>query len=323
MKPSFHARLINSPFEDPGLYVRVMREGYALMFDLGFTTNLSARDILKTTDIFVSHTHVDHFIGFDNVLRICLKKEDPLRLYGPKGFIDCIEGKLRSYTWNLIEDYPLVLHISEIDYNSIRKAAFKAKNSFKPEHIVTSPFNTVLLENSFSKVSTAVLDHQIPCLAFSLEEDYHINIDKDKLNRMSLPVGPWLGELKTAIRENITDRLFTINGRAHSFTELKDIANITRGQKITYVVDVLGSDENITKIIQLAKGSDVLYIETFFSDKDKDRARDRYHLTSKEAGMIAREAGVGRLEAIHFSPRYTDMPEELIREAAEEFRKPV
>ncbi len=323
MKLSFHSRLINKPFEDPGLYVRVLREGRALMFDLGFTTNLSARDILKTTDIFVSHTHVDHFIGFDNVLRICLKKENPLRLYGPKGFIDCIEGKLRSYTWNLIEDYPLVLYISEIDHDSINKAAFKAKNSFKRENVGTSPFNTVLLENSFSKVSTVILDHQIPCLAFSLEEDYHINIDKDKLSRMNLPVGPWLGELKAAIRENVTDRLFTINGRAFTFIELKNIATITRGQKIAYVVDALGSDENIKNIIQLAKGADVLYIETYFSDKDKDRARDRYHLTSKEAGRIAREAGVGRLEAIHFSPRYTDEPEELKREAEEEFKRTV
>jgi ribonuclease Z len=323
MKPSFHARLINSPFEDPGLFVRVLREGCALMFDLGFTTNLSARDILKTSDIFVSHTHVDHFIGFDNVLRICLKKETPLRLYGPKGFIDCIEGKLKSYTWNLIRDYPLMLHIFEIDNNSIRKAAFKASNSFKRENMETSPFNTVLLRESFCRVSTAELDHQIPCLAFSIEEDYHINIDKDKLNRMDLPVGPWLGELKTAIRENRSDKIFTINGKTFTFTELKNIANITRGQKITYVVDILGSDENMKKIIQLAQGSDVLYIETYFSDNDKDRAKDRYHLTAKEAGRIAREAGVGRLEAIHFSPRYTNEPEVLIKEAEEEFRKPV
>ena len=321
MKPSFHSRLINNPFEDPGLYVRVLREGRALMFDLGFTANLSARDILKTSDIFVSHTHVDHFIGFDKVLRLCLKKENPLRLYGPKGFIDCIEGKLRSYTWNLIGDYPLVLHISEIDHNSIKHATFKAENSFKLEDMETSPFHAVLFKNSFFKVSTAILDHQIPCLAFSLEEDYHINIDKDKLNRIDLPVGPWLGELKTAIRENISDRPFTIDKRTFTFTELKDIANITRGQKITYVVDVLGSDENTTKIIQLAKGSDVLYIETYFLDKDKDRAKDRYHLTAKEAGRIAREAGVGRLEAMHFSPRYSDVPEELIREAEEEFKK--
>jgi len=321
MKPSFHARLINGPFEDPGLYVRVLREGCALMFDLGFTTNLSARDILKTSDIFVSHTHIDHFIGFDNILRICLKKETPLRLYGPKGFIDCIEGKLKSYTWNLIRDYPLVLHIFEIDNNSIRKAAFKAANSFKLENIETVPFNPVLLRESFFRVSTTILDHQIPCLAFSLEEDYHININKDKLNRMDLSVGPWLRDLKTAIRENITDRSFTVNGKTFTFTELRNIADITRGQKITYVVDVLGSEENMKKIIQLAQGSDVLYIETYFSDNDKDRAKDRYHLTSKEAGRIAREAKAGKLEVLHFSPRYTDGPEVLIKEAEEEFKR--
>lgn len=322
MKPSFHTRLINSVFEDPGLYIRVLREGCALMFDLGFTTSLSARDILKTTDIFVSHTHIDHFIGFDNVLRVCLKKEKPLRLYGPRGFIECIKGKLKSYTWNLIGDYPLVLQIAEIDYPSIKKATFKAENSFKAENMELLPFDTVLLATSFYKVSTAILDHQIPCLAFSLEEDYHINIDKDKLNRMNLPVGPWLQELKTAIREELPDQTFIINDRTFNLAELRDIANITKGQKITYVVDALGSDENMTKIIQLATGSDVLYIETYFLDNDKDRARDRYHLTSKEAGRIAREAGVSRLEAIHFSPRYTDAPEELTKEAEEEFKKP-
>jgi len=321
MKPSFHARLINSPFEDPGLYVRIIRESRALMFDLGFTTHLSSRDILKTSDIFVTHTHIDHFIGFDNVLRICLKKETPLRLYGPRGFIDCIEGKLKSYTWNLIKDYPLELDIFEIDDNSIRKAVFRAVNSLKREDIETAPFNPVLLRGSFFRVSTTVLDHQVPCLAFSLEEDYHINIDKDKLSRMNLPVGPWLGELKTAIREDMPDKMFSVDGKTFTFTELRHIANITKGQKISYVVDVLGSSENIKKIIQLAQGSDVLYIETFFSDKDNDRARSRYHLTAKEAGGIARQAGVGRLEAIHFSPRYTDETETLIREAEEEFKR--
>ena len=75
MKPSFHTKLFNPPFKDPGLYVRLLREGRALMFDLGSTENLSARDLLKTTDIFVTHTHIDHFIGFDNILRISLKKE--------------------------------------------------------------------------------------------------------------------------------------------------------------------------------------------------------------------------------------------------------
>ncbi len=321
MKPSFHVRPFNGPFDDPGLYIRVLREGRAIIFDLGFTTTLSARDILKTTDIFISHTHIDHFIGFDNVLRVSLKKESPLKFYGPEGFIGCVEGKLRSYTWNLIGDYPIIIEVAEINDSSIKKAVFKAENSFTREDLKTEPFYGILMKDSFYTVSAAILDHQIPCLAFCLEEDYHINIDKSKLGSLNLPVGPWLGQLKTAIRENKEDSLFTINGQTYTFQELNGIATITRGQKLSYVVDALGSEENIRKIVELVKGSDVLYIESYFLDEDKDRARERYHLTAKEAGRIAREAGVGRLEVMHFSPRYMDDPEKLKREAEEEFKR--
>jgi len=130
MKPSFHTRLVNSPFEDPCLYIRLLREGRALLFDAGFTTNLSAGDILKISDIFISHTHIDHFIGFDSILRLHLRREYPLRLYGPKGFIDCVEGKLRGYTWNLIGNYPLVIEVLEIHEKSLKKAIFRAKDAF-------------------------------------------------------------------------------------------------------------------------------------------------------------------------------------------------
>lgn len=321
MKPSFHARPVNTVFEDPGLYVRVLRERRALMFDLGFTTNLSARDILKVSHIFISHMHVDHFIGFDNVLRICLKKEDPLTIFGPQGITDCIEGKLKGYTWNIIEDYPLVLHVSEIHPERVMRASFKAENSFRRENAGESPFQGILLEDPYFRVSSIILDHQVPCLAFSLDEDYHINIDKDKLNRMNLPVGPWLGELKAAIRQGRSDLVFSVNGKEYSFSEVRDVATITRGQKISYVVDALGSDENMAKIIRLAQGSDVLYIEAFFLDEDSGRAFQRYHLTARQAGRIAREARVGRMEAIHFSPRYIDGPDKLIREAEEAFNE--
>jgi len=319
MKPSFHTRLTNGPFDDPGLYVRVLREGRALMFDMGFTTTLSVRDILKTTHIFISHTHVDHFIGFDHVLRICLKREQPLYLFGPEGFIDCVAGKLAGYTWNLIEGYPLVISVSEVTGTRVRMAVFKAKNSFKREEGESKPFNGLLFKDSTIAVSAAILDHQVPCLAFSLEEDCHINIDKVKLSNLNLSVGPWLNELKTAIREEKTSQEFVIDGESYMFSDVKDVATITRGQKLSYVVDVLGSEENIEKIVKLVKSADTLYIESYFLDEDREKAKDRYHLTAREAGRIAREAGVGQMEVMHFSPRYLDAPERLIQEAAGEF----
>jgi len=289
------------------------------MFDMGFTGTLSARDVLRTTHIFISHTHVDHFIGFDHVLRICLKREHALHLFGPEGFIDCVEGKLAGYTWNLIEGYPFVISVSEVTGTQVRRAVFKARNSFKREELESEPFTGVLFRDSSMTVSAALLDHQVPCLAFSLEEDFHINIDKVKLSTMNLPVGPWLNELKAAIRENKTAREFMINGKAHQFYDVRDVAAITRGQKLSYVVDALGSEENMKKIVKLVKGADTLYIEAYFLDEDRERAKERYHLTARDAGRIAREAGVGRMEVMHFSPRYRNEPERLIQEAAGEF----
>ncbi len=321
MKPSFHTRLLNGPFEDPGLYIRLLWEGRALMFDLGHTNSLSPRDILKITDIFVSHTHVDHFIGFDNVLRISLKKEGPLRLYGPEGFIDHVEGKLRGYTWNLTKEYPLVINVYEVTEGYIEHAVFKAGNRFRREPMDKRPSNGILLHDSFCKVSVRILDHQIPCLAFSLEEECHININKEMLTNMGLPVGSWLSELKEAIRGNKFNAVITVEGRALSFSDLRAVVDISHGQKLSYVVDALGSEENIKKTVELVKGSDLLYIETYFLESDKEKAMERYHLTAREAGRIARAAGVGRMEPLHFSLRYSDDPEALLREAEEEFRK--
>ena len=81
MTPQFHPSLVNDPFDDPGVYVDFLYERRALLFDLGDIRALSARKILRLSHIFVSHTHVDHFFGFDHVLRLCLGREKQLQLF--------------------------------------------------------------------------------------------------------------------------------------------------------------------------------------------------------------------------------------------------
>jgi ribonuclease Z len=97
---------------------------------------------------------------------------------------------------------------------------------------------------------------------------------------------------------------------------------ITRGQKIAYVVDARFDDENASRIVQLAEGADVFYCEATFLDRDADKARERYHLTARQAGFLARSAHVRDLIVFHFSPRYTGEEELLYREAKEEFACP-
>ena len=76
-------------------------------------------------------------------------------------------------------------------------------------------------------------------------------------------------------------------------------------------------DENIKKIIEFVRDSDAFYCEAYFMDKDKDRALQRFHLTAKITGRIAREAGVKNLVVMHFSPKYRNQTESPEDEAVE------
>jgi len=48
-------------------------------------------------------------------------------------------------------------------------------------------------------------------------------------------------------------------------------------------------EENIQKVIDFVKGSDILFCEAYFLSKDKDRAIERNHLTAETTGKIAKE----------------------------------
>ena len=51
-------------------------------------------------------------------------------------------------------------------------------------------------------------------------------------------------------------------------------------------------------------------------DKIFDQAKDKKHMTAKQAAHIAKEANVKRMCLIHYSPRYTDRElEKLLNEA--------
>ncbi len=320
MRPTFHHRAVNGPFEDPVVYLRLLRERRALMFDVGDIGRLPAREIHKVTDVFVTHTHIDHFIGFDVLLRMILRRETPLRVYGPEGITAAVEGKLRGYTWNLIEEYPVCLHVHEVTEKFIAVTEFSARKGFEGlKRGTTDNTGTILREPLFS-VKAACLSHDIAVLAFSVEEGIHINIDKAALKARRLPVGPWLSGLKGAIREGRKDFTVVVEGRTYSLEELVDIVRITEGQKVSYVMDVSPSTDNIERVAELVEGSHTLYIEAYFLDEDRERARVRNHLTARLAGEVARRAGVREIVPLHLSPKYKAFPERVMAEVMTEFK---
>jgi len=105
MRPSFHPRLVNGPFEDPALFIPFFFENRALLFDIGDLHPLAPKEILKITHAFVTHTHMDHFVGFDTLLRTFLGRNKVLHVFGPPNFLRNVEGRLGGYTWNLVKSY--------------------------------------------------------------------------------------------------------------------------------------------------------------------------------------------------------------------------
>jgi ribonuclease Z len=322
MKPVFHLKLLNGFFEDPCLYIRILYERRGILFDAGVLNSLNPSDLYKITDVFVTHTHMDHFIGFDTLLRAVLRREQPLNVYGPSGILPCVQGKLKGYTWNLIEDYPAEINVFAYSGRNVTHALFAAKNKFRKETISTRQSDGLLLDEPLFTVRAVKMDHGIPCLAYSLEEKFHINIDKALLTARRLPVGPWLNEFKSILREHpgAGQRRIRVGKRDLRVADLSDIARITKGQKISYATDIGMTKKNISRLIPLIQGSDIFFCEAYFLEKDHKRAADRHHLTAKTAGAIARDAGVKKLELMHFSPKYRDCPEAVIREAVREFR---
>jgi ribonuclease Z len=205
MRPLLHPTLVNGRSGDPALYIETLFEKRAILFDLGDIAPLAPRKIHRLDRVFVSHAHLDHFIGFDRLLRILVGREKTVALYGPSGFIDHVHHKLQGYLWNLADRYlsDLVLVVTEIVSSSEgRTAQFRLRNAFAAESISAAPIvDNIICNQPDFRVSAAILEHRTPCLGFAIEEVAHVNVWKSRLAELGLSVGPWLRELKQAVTE--------------------------------------------------------------------------------------------------------------------------
>lgn len=334
MRPLLHPILVNGRTGDPALYIDTLFEKRAILLDLGDITALSPRKIQRIDHIFVSHAHIDHFFGFDRLLRLLVGRQKTIRLYGPIGFIEHVGHKLRGYHWNLIDRYlcDLIFMATEIDASlETRTVQFRLKSAFAEEALGRGRLveGFVHSEPNF-RVSIAFLDHRTPCLGFAIEECTHLNVWKNRLAELGLPVGPWLRDLKRAVIENRPDdhpirigsQQMTSRTREVRLAALRTLLTVTPGQKIGYVTDAADTAANRTAIVKLVQNADVLFIEAAFAEADVALAAERSHLTTAAAGEIARKAGVRRIEPFHFSPRYAGQERRMLNEVMAAFAGP-
>jgi len=333
MRALFEARLTNAAFGDPGLLVDFRDERRALLFDLGDIGGLPPRKLMRLSHVFVTHAHMDHFAGFDHLLAVVLGRKPKLALVGGPGFIDQVEHKLRAYTWNVVYRYDeLALDVVEIGMNGRGdRARFSSRTNFVRESTVSRELHgDVVHDETTFRVRARYVDHDVPCLAYAIEEKAHVNVAKDRLAALGVGTGAWLAELKHAVLrgapdDTAIDLRWRDSAGEHAATravgELRHlILDTVRGQRIGYATDLRYTEANERTLRELFADVDVLFIESVFLDEDAEHGARKNHLTAGQAGRIARLARARSVQPFHFSPRYEGRESELVAELERAWR---
>jgi len=327
MRWLFDPRLTNEAFGDPGVYVDFRDERRALLFDLGDIAALPPRKLMRLSHVFVTHTHMDHFAGFDRLLAVVLGRKAQLTLFGGPDFIAQVEHKLRAYTWNVVYRYDeLALDVCEIGIDGRGQCArFSTRTNFVRES--SSSFglaDDVVHDEAMFRVRARFVDHDIPCLAYVIEEKAHVNVAKDRLDALGVATGAWLRRLKHAVLTGASDATpielqWRDRDGDHAMTrsvgELRHLVlDVVPGQRIGYATDLRYTDANVRTLAELFADVDVLFIESVFLDGDAEHGLRKNHLTAGQAGRIARLARAKSVKPFHFSPRYEGREAQLIEQ---------
>jgi ribonuclease Z len=205
---------------------------------------------------------------------------------------------------------------------TVARARFRSREQFRREPLPDAPApDGLLLEDEQFRVrAVGLAHHDITTLGFRFEESTHINVWKNRLEARGLPTGLWLTELKQLARTGAPDdtpmcvRWRTRDGsreQTFSLGELKrDVLEFVPGQTVCYITDVSGDPHNTSRIVEFVANADLLFIEAVFLDSDTEMAASKAHLTTTQAGIIARLASVRAAEPFHFSARYRGHEEE-------------
>ncbi|MCK4589241.1 MAG: ribonuclease Z [Nanoarchaeota archaeon] len=170
-------------------------------------------------------------------------------------------------------------------------------------------------ENDDFYLEALPMKHGAPCLGYAFIEKNRRRIEMKKARKLGLKEGPVLGKLQ--------------RGQTVSFKGKKikpdDVGFVVGGSKVVYITDT----EPCSNAVKLAQDADLLIMEATYASDLQAKADEYGHLTAKDSGMIANQAGVKKLVLTHFSQRYKSgkILEEDARqvfdntEAAEDFMK--
>lgn len=237
----------------------------------------SAVDVIALT-----HEHGDHVLGLPGVLQ--RRAVDGLTTPVPLVFP--------------APAAPLVEHLVGA---SAHAAALAVPCPVAADGPVTGPDGAPLRVGG-AVLHAVALDHRVPACAYRLVEPDGRRMLPERLAARSV-AGPDVGRLLAE------GTLRTVDGEVR----LEDVSAPRPGQVAAVVEDTRWCDG----ALRAAEGADLLLCEATFADAEEALAGTYGHLTARQAGRLAREAGARRLVLTHYSSRYPST-DGLLAQAREE-----
>ena len=272
MKLVFLGTSAAQPTESRGMTcICLVLEKEILMFDAGEGAQIAFHKAKlgwnKKMKILVTHLHGDHCVGILGLLQT-------MSLQSRTESIDIYGPKG-------IEDF-LAANLKVLNFGL----------TF-PVRIMTIKEGLVLDDETYTIYSTEA-EHSIPAYSYLFEEkDKPGKFFPEKAKDLGIPEGKLWHELQRG-------KQVTVGNKTVKPTDV--MGEKRKGKKIG-----ISGDTRPTKMLEgFFKDCDYLAFDSTYSDELKEKARENYHSTAKEAADLAKKASVSNLILTHFSTRYDD-----------------
>ena len=268
-------------------------KGEHILFDCGEGTQrqlkLAGIKPSKISKICITHWHGDHCLGLPGLLQTMAASDY-------SGTLHLFGPKGSKTFFSKMFDWfeaPEPLNIEVHEYSK----------------------GSTMVDTSDYTIEALPMKHGTPCIGYSFMQKDTRRINKAFVKKEGIPEGPLLGKLQSG-------KSIIYEGKKITVDQATTIVN---GKKFVYITDTLPTDN----IVKLAKDADILVLESTYHSDLREKAEQYFHLTAKDAGLLANEANVKKLILTHFSQRYKEVQslEEDARnvfdntESAEDFMK--
>ena len=256
------------------------------MIDCGEGTQMQLRRsrirFTKLSAVFITHLHGDHCFGLIGMISTfgLLGRTAKLDVYAPKELEHMLQEQMRMFCHNF--DYEVVFHA------------------------VDTRKQQVVYEDRSLTVESIPLEHRMPCCGYLFKEKATLpHIRRDMIDFYQIPVSQ-INNIKAG------SDWITAEGETVPNSKLVEAADQPRSY--AYCSDT----RYIPTLHERIRGVTALYHESTYGEDNLLMAEKYYHSTARQAALVARDAGAGKLLLGHYSSRYED-ENVLLNEAKQVF----